>query len=171
MLTLLSAFVDIALHRRGPEHLPASRFLLALVLAANLAVAALVVQMMRDPTYPFLAVLILTGLELAFVWCLLRAFERERRFVQTAAAVLGTDTLLTIIGLPLLAWHRALGAPPNEATLPQMLDLLIWVWSIDIAASIMSRALERPYVVALAIMIGYVMLSTSLRLTLFPATN
>jgi len=169
VLALILAFVDIALHRRGPEHLPASRFLLALALVVNLAAGAVTVRLLRDPVFPLAAVLIQTALELAFVWCVLRAFERPRRFVQAASAVLGTDTLLTLIGWPLLLWHRSLGAPPTELTLPQTLDFLIWVWSIDISASIMSRALERPYVVALAIVIGYVMLSLSLRVTLFPA--
>jgi hypothetical protein len=171
VLSLILAFADIALHRRGPEHLPASRFLLGLVLALNLAAGALTVQLLRDPAFPLAAVLIQTALELAFVWCVLRAFERQQRFVQSASAVFGTDTLLTLIGWPLLLWHRSLGAPPTELTLPQTLDFLIWIWSIDVSAWILSRALERPYVVAVAIVIGYVMLSVSLRVTLFPAAN
>jgi uncharacterized membrane protein YagU involved in acid resistance len=171
LLPLISAFVDIALHRRGPEHLPASSFLFGLLLAANLAVNAIAVQIADDPALPFAAVLIQMSLELAFIWCVLRAFERQKRFIQSAAAVLGTDTLLTMIDWPLLVWHRSLDAPATDPTLPLLLDALIWVWSIDISAAIMSRALERPYVVAVAIVIGYVMLSLSLRVTLFPPAN
>jgi uncharacterized membrane protein YagU involved in acid resistance len=156
---LISAFVDIALHRRGPEHLPASQFLLGLLVATNLAAGLLTVQIADDPALPFAAVLIQTALELAFIWCVLRAFERQRRFIQSAAAVLGTDMLLALLEWPLLVWDKSLDAPLTELTLPRMIDFLIWAWSIDISAAIMSRALERPYVVALAIVIGYVMLS------------
>jgi uncharacterized membrane protein YagU involved in acid resistance len=168
VLTLILAFVEIALHRRGPEHLPPSRFLFALVLATYLVVALLTTRVLNDPVYPMPAVLIQLVLELAFIWCVLRAFERQRRFVQAACAGFGTDTLLNLTGLPLIAWHRALAAPPTDVTIPQVLQFLLWVWSIDIAAAIMSRALERPYVVALAIVVGYEMLSVSLHFTLFP---
>jgi hypothetical protein len=172
VLSLIVAFVEIALHRRGPEHLPASRFLFTLVVVIYLVVALLTTRVLNDPSYPIPAVLIQLVLELAFIWCVLRAFERQRRFVQAATAVFGTDTLLNLLGLPLVAWHRALDAPPTELTLPQLLQFLLWVvWSIDISAVIMARALERPYVVALAIVVGYSMLSAALHFTLFPPTN
>jgi hypothetical protein len=171
VLSLILPFVEIALHRRGPEHLPASRFLFGLVLAICLAVEVLRTGLLNDPANPILAALIQFALELAFIWCLLRAFERQPRFVQTACAVFGTDTLLNLLALPLVLWYRGLAAAPTEITLPQVLQFLLWVWSLDISASIMSRALERPYVVALAIVIGYVMLSASLHFTLFPPAN
>ena len=171
MLSLILPFVEIALHRRGPEHLPASRFLFGLVLVTYLVVALLTTQILNDPGYPMPAVLIQLVLELAFIWCVLRAFERQRRFVQAACAVFGTDTLLNLLALPLILWHRALAVPAAELTLPTVLQFLLWVWSIDIATSILSRALERPYVVALAIVVGYELLSASLHFTLYPPAN
>jgi hypothetical protein len=171
VLSLILPFVEIALHRRGPEHLPASRFLFGLVLVVYLVVALLTTRILNDPVYPPPAVIIQFMLELAFIWCVLRAFERQRRFVQTACAGFGTDTLLNLLGLPFIFWHRALGVAPTDITLPQVLQFLLWVWSLDIAASILSRALERPYVVALAIVIGYEMLSVSLHFTLYPPAN
>jgi hypothetical protein len=171
VLSLILPFVEIALHRRGPEHLPASRFLFGLVLVTYVAIAALRTRALNDPGYPMLAVIIQLVLEVAFIWCLLRAFERQRRFVQSACAVLGTDALMYVLSLPLIFWHRALAAPPSELTPPLVLQFLLWVWSLDIATWIMSRALERPYVVALAIVIGYVLLSASLHFTLFPPTT
>jgi hypothetical protein len=171
VLSLILPFVEIALHRRGPEHLPASRFLLGLVLVAYLAVALLRMRVLNDPGYPLPAVLVQLVLELAFIWCVLRAFERQRRFAQTACAVFGADTLIYLLSLPLAFWHGALAAPPTDVTPPLVLQFLLWVWSLDIATWIMSRALERPYVVALAIVIGYVLLSASLHFTLYPPAN
>jgi uncharacterized membrane protein YagU involved in acid resistance len=141
------------------------------VLAIYLAVALLRTALLNDPANPIAAVLIQLALEFAFIWCVLRAFERQPRFVQTACAVFGADALLNLLALPLVLWYRGLAAAPTEMTLPQVLQFLLWVWSLDISAWIMSRALERPYVVALAIVIGYVMLSASLHFTLFPPAN
>jgi hypothetical protein len=171
VLSLILPFVDIALHRRGPEHLPASRFLFTLVLVTYLVVAFFTTLILNDPGYPMPAVILQFVLELAFIWCVLRAFERQRRFMQAACAVFGTDTLLNLVALPLILWHRALAVPVTEITLPQVLQFLLWVWSIDIAASIMSRALERPYVVAVAIVVGYELLSASLHFTLYPPAS
>lgn len=174
MLRLIFAFGEIALHRRGPEQLPASQFLLALVLAAYLVVALLTSRLLGLVVYPALMVFVETTLELAFIWCVLRAFERQRRFTQTACAVLGTDALINVLGWPLIFWENALAAPATELTPPQILQFLLWVWSIDISSSILARSLERPYVLAVAIVIGYVLLSVSLRVSMFPpvpATN
>ena len=167
MWRLISAFIEIAFHRRGPEQLPSSGFLLALVLAANVGVALVTVSLADVVEHPVLMVVVDAAFWLAFVWCVLRAFERERRFRQTASALLGTDTLLSLLGLPIVLWHRALNAPA-EATLPSVLYLLIVVWSVDIGAFILSRALDRMYVLAVAIVVGYLLLSISLRATLFP---
>jgi hypothetical protein len=168
VLRLVFAFVEIALHRRGPEQLPASQFLFAVVLATYLVVALLTSRLLGFAVAPAPMVFIETALQLAFIWCLLRAFERNRRFTQTACAVVGADTLINVLRWPLIFWDNALAAPATELTLPQIFQFLLWVWSIDISSSILARALDRPYVLAVAIVIGYVMLSVSLRVSLFP---
>jgi hypothetical protein len=168
VLRLILAFVDIALHRKSPEHLPASRFFFAAVLVVYLAVALVTTRCLEIVAYPELMIAFETVLGLAFVWSVLRLFERQRRFRQTACAVLGTDTLLNLLTVPLVLWHRSLGAPDTEATVPLVLYVLVAIWSIDVSAFIMARALERPYVLTVAIMLGYVLLSVSVRATLFP---
>jgi hypothetical protein len=51
-------------------------------------------------------------------------------------------------------------------TLPRLLGLLIIFWVIDVSAFIFSRALERPYLLCIAIVIGYALLIESLQATL-----
>ena len=86
-------------------------------------------------------------------------------------AMLGARVLLAIPQVPLV---RALvDAPPPDAQNPQVglagvLWLLILVWSIDISAFVFSRALERPYLLCAAIVIGYFLLIRSLQITLLP---
>jgi hypothetical protein len=102
-----------------------------------------------------------------FVWAVLRLFDRERRFKQTATALLGADTLLNLLSLPLVLWNQSL----EGATAPALLFLLLAIWSIDIAGFVLSRTLERPYALGVAIMLGYVLLSISLRMSFFPTTS
>lgn len=167
MLRLIIAFVEIAFHRRSPADLPASRAFFGAVLVVYLVLGLATTRYLQVGQYPELMVAFDTALEFAFLWAVLRAFERERRFRQTAVAVFGVDTLLNLLNVPLLLWHRSLHAPKDEATIPYMLSLLVVIWSIDVSAFVLSRALERPYVLALAIMLGYVLLSVSVDATFF----
>ena len=168
MLPLVLAFIDIALHRRGPEQLPASSFLLGLVLVVYLVVAFATLRL--DPPPVNLAMLLVVNATLygGFVWAVLKTFKHERRFMQTAIALLGTDTLFNVMSLPLV-WLNG-QADATTMTLPEALRLLVLIWSIDVSGFVLSRAIGRPYVVGVGIMVGYVLLSISLQASLFPAT-
>jgi hypothetical protein len=168
VLRLIFAFVEISLHRRSPADLPSSRAFFVAVLIAYVGLGLAAARYVGAVKYPELMVALDTALEVGFIWAVLRAFERERRFRQTAAAVLGVDMLLNLLTIPLLFWQRSLHAPKDEATFPDVLVLLVMIWSIDVSAFILSRALERPYVLTVAIMLGYLLLSISVDATLFP---
>jgi hypothetical protein len=171
VLRVIYAFVDILLHRRGPDHLPASRFFFALVLITAIVVSLFTIQFSAIPSERFVPIIVVDiGFSLAFTWCVLRAFGVERRFLQTAAATLGAGSLLDLASLPFALWHRALSGASGEVTLPYVIYLLIaLVWLIDVSSFIMARAIARPYVLGLAIVIGYALLSVSLEASLFPA--
>lgn len=109
------------------------------------------------------------GFFLAFVFVTLRLFRRERRFVQTATALLGTDVLFSIIGLPLALWARAVAVPADAASAPMLLRLLLLLWWVDVAGFIFSRALSRPYIVGIMFVVLYVMVSLSIRDLIAPA--
>jgi hypothetical protein len=76
--------------------------------------------------------------------------------------------LLNLVTVPLVLWNGSLHAPNTETTIPQVLFILVAIWSVDISAFIMARALERPYVLTVAIMLGYLLLTVSVRVQLFP---
>jgi hypothetical protein len=173
VLRLILAFVDIMLHRRGPQDLPSSQFLVWLLLAVAVGVN-LGILFANDGTVRAAAVAILIQfLDVWFVWALLRTFNRQRRFRQTMSALLGTETILNLAGAPLVPLLEASAAASAEPqiTLPLLLTALLGVWSIDIAAFVFARALERPYVLCVAIMLGYVLLIVSLQTTLLPSVT
>lgn len=163
MWALILAFVDVALHRRGPQDLPRSEFLLGLVLAAYIVVsAAALVVISADQTRVQLFALELI-VDLGFVYVLLRVFEKSGRFMQTATALIGTGVLLNFISLPLLQWDELLGTPVGELNTPRMLLLLLLVWSFDIAGFIVSKALAKPYIVGVSIMVVYEIASMAMQ--------
>lgn len=169
MLRLILAFVDIMLHRRGPDSLPSSPFLLWSALAASLAADCLVLWLAgRSGRWIAVAVLVL-GLNVWFVWALLRTFNRQPRFRQTMTALFGINAIMNVVQIPIVM--MLLEEPPLDPenptlTLPGLIAALILLWAIDISAFVFSRALERPYLLCVAIVIGYALLIESLRVTL-----
>ena len=128
MLALLATFRDIALCRRGPEELPVSRTLLAILLltyvAFNFVQALLSGWTLRGVT-PLVVVEIL--MLLAWVWALLAFFGQRSRFVQTMSAVLGIAMLLTLLDIALLVLDNVVGVPAPVADGWSVIRLFVMV--------------------------------------------
>jgi hypothetical protein len=166
VLRLIFAFLDIMLHRRGPESMPSSRFLLWLLLGVSLGVhAALNLWAGGDSRVVAVDVLIL-GLDVWFVFALLRTFNKQPRFRQTMIALLGADIVLSRLYAPVLPWIAEQDPQNPELTIPVLLTVAAFAWAIDINAYVFSRALERPYLLCIAVVIGYALLIESLQATL-----
>lgn len=162
MWPLASVFVDIALHRRGPQDLPASQFLVGLLLAVYFVVGLSAVSI-SGSSGTVVLFLVVDGLiyYFAFVWLVLRTYERQRRYLQTVGALLGVDILLTLLSLPLRVWSGPIGdaGDTNPPMLPVLLYFAVYLWSLDIAGFVLSRALERPYISGVLIVLLYAMIS------------
>jgi len=168
---LVFVFIEICLHRKGPDALPASRFLLALVIAAYLIVSLIALGVSWPLSRVLGALALDLGLRLVFFSIVLSAARRASRFLQTVTAVLGAEIFLTCLALPLL-YAQALGAEgtPIDVLSTSMLLLLLF-WSIDISGFVLSRALQRSYIVGVSIMVGYVVSSMVLSEFFFPSPN
>lgn len=168
MQRLVSVFVDIAFHRKGPDALPASRFLFGLVLAAYTVVGALTLALERPFAQVMVAIMFHVGLYLAFITAVLAVARRRARFLQTATAALGVETFLGCVALPLLLTGAAQSDNGGASALAALTLLLIVLWSIDIVGFVLARALDSAYVVGVMIMLGYVVSSMTLGEFLFP---
>ncbi len=163
MWPLASAFVDIAFHRRGPEDLPSSRFLVALLFPLYL-LTGLAILWVADGMG---AAQLVFGLAdacayIAFLWLVLSVAGKAPRFRQTASAVLGTTILLNVVAIPLQAWHDAVTTNDTETSIALFGYLALVFWAIDISGYILSRALEQPYMVGVLIVVLYFMISLSI---------
>ena len=169
MLRLILAFVDIMLHRRGPDSLPSSQFLLWALLAFSILADFAILWLAGESVRSFAVSLLVTGFDVWFVWAVLRTFNRQPRFRQTMTAMLGADLLLAGFQAPLVRPRAEMPPPDPEnpmVTLTGVLWLAIIVWSIDISAFVFSRALARLFFLCVAIVIAYFLLMRSLQLTL-----
>ncbi len=171
MWPLSLAFVDIILHRRGPQDLPASQLLLALLLVVYAVVTLVALRVISATESDMLFVVIEPIIDLGVIFLVLHAFSRAGRFLQTATALVGTGVLLNLVYVPLLHWNEVWQAPPTELTLPRLLIVGMLLWSFDVAGYIVSRALEKPYVVGVSIVVVYEIASIALRQALFPAAS
>lgn len=166
MLRLILAFIDIMLHRRGPQDVPSSRFLFWLLLGTSLGVELAVELWMSGSASGVAVVVLVTGFDIWFVWAVLRLFNRQARFRQTMTALFGATTILSVLQLPVVPFIETQTTEPPQLTIPLLVGLLVLAWSIDIHAFVFSRAIERPYVLCLAIVIAYALLIVSLDATL-----
>jgi hypothetical protein len=143
MTNLLRLFVEIALLRRGPQDLPASMFLLSLTVLGYVAVNAVARVLMPATEGPWLLQL---AFELVFTlgWyaVLLRLVNRPERFLQTATAMFGYQTLLAP---PIVAaiWLVQLFGKDSVWLLPVLvIALVLVIWLIAAGAHVLKAALE-----------------------------
>jgi hypothetical protein len=159
VLQFLKVFLDIVLWRRGPQDLPASPLLLALVTAAYVAVSAVQLLMLHEagPTW-FVFVVVDPVLLICGTWLLLRLFQHPERFLQTATAVLGTGALLGLaVYLPLQWILDAAGATP-ESTLAGIAALALVVMFALVTGRILQLAMDASLFTGVAISLTYFLL-------------
>lgn len=143
--TLLPLVRDLVFLRRGPQDLPYSQSLLALLIAAMLALTAALAAELADISVARTAFSML--LQLALVAAALRMGEKSERFVQTATALLSASIVLTLLAIPVLfgtdgVWALDPGTLSRAQRVAVMGALVFQVWDIAITAHILRHALD-----------------------------
>jgi len=145
--------------------------LFGIVLVAYLTVSLLALQINWDLSETVGPLVADVTFCVVFFWLLLRIAEHSGRYWQTVTALLGAETFLSIVAIPLLVLRSA--AAGSETFEPMMVLLLTFVllWSVDVGGFILSRALEQAYIVGVLIMVGYVIGSFMLGEFFFPTVE
>src|ERR1019366_7663316 len=129
MLRLAKAFWDLALWRITPAQLPASVFLLGLVMAAVATLeflGALLPPAQSDRI--LIRVVLSVVLPLAWTWAILRLTGHRQRFLQTAIALLGVAALAQLVLYPLGSLLNVLGMDHPIAIPLGLLSFVGLVW-------------------------------------------
>lgn len=154
MLSLLQTFVDIALWRKGPQDLPASRFLAWSTLLVYVTTCFIQLFYLRM-SVAVAIIAVQVGMLLAWLWVVLAFFERRERFVQTVTAVLGVSTLIALIDIVVRSFQLALAGPAFQPS-PLVSYLRFLAYALAVGRIFM-HALERGLFtgIALTVAIAY----------------
>ncbi len=137
---LFGVVVDIVLLRRGPEHLPASPALLAVVVASFAVVASLVAAAVATPDQNWPVELgTVIGVTLLWYQVAFRMANKRERFPQTMTALFAVLLVFAPLMMPLMnAWmvqvrnFEATKAPPSSWLGLLLLLLLCWRFLINV---------------------------------------
>ena len=175
MKELIQAFTQIALLRRGPQDLPASRLLLGLTMMAYFGVCLLVISLMPPQPgweeHP--------GVDIVFwiLWyfTLLRIAGRSERILQTTTAVIGFQTILAAPAL-VADWLMFRFAKDETWQLPVgLMWLMLFIWMVAANSHVVKAAFEWSSFASVALVILQIfagdLLVTVLFTTLPPGTT
>jgi hypothetical protein len=163
MPPLIRLFVDIALHRKGPQDVPAASGLLGLTLLAYLAMGAATLWPSAANVNLLMAQLVMDLLLILVIFGgLLAATGHGGRAVQTLSALFGVGALLSAIALPfvwIVARSLTDGAPAPGLELPALLSTLalftLLLASLMITGHILRHALDWSYAAGVLMAVAY----------------
>jgi hypothetical protein len=156
---LFSGVVDIILLRSGPEKLPASQTLLAIVVGLSILGSVVMSAVVALPTRNALLEGV-TGCAVMLLWfrvALALANKRER-FQQTMTAIFGVNTLFIPVMVPLLGAllpyleKQDPNTPPPAALL--LVTMFVGAWAFAVEVRIVRSAFECPWIGAILLVVG-----------------
>lgn len=163
MMELIVLFVDICLFKKGPQDVPASRFLFGLALCAYWTVGILLLSLQSDWLDAGAQALTESLLLMAFAWGVLVVTHKVPRWLQTTTTLLATDALISLPGAVLLsAW---LAHPAAEGL--QLALLALTVWHLAVIAHVVRLALSRSFMLGVVLAVGYVSVTYGIMTMLF----
>lgn len=163
MYELVLLFFQISIFQKGPQDVPATRFVLKLLLPIYVAINYLILLLNGVASTAPLQILADFTLMVLFYWPLLYFAGKTARFPQTLAAIIGCDIIVNFFALPAIA---TLNSHANSLAYFAMFGLLLWHWLIS--GHILRHALDRPLFFGLGLALLYIMLSSQVMAALFP---
>lgn len=176
MQALIRLFIEIALHRKGPQDVPAVSAVLGVALCAYLLVGAAVLWPSSTSVSTLLGQLTLDLLLLVLVFGgLLGGTGRSERMPQTLAALFGTGALLSTVALP-FTWLAARTISDGEpvpgmegpALLSAMALFTLLVASLFVTGHILRHALGWSYAAGVLAAVLYFATSVAVFRAVFP---
>lgn len=165
MLVLLQFFVDLARLRRGPQDLPYSPALLALMAVLSVLIGTINGRELFDGVRAaFGANLVDLVLSLGLLWVLLKTKNKAARWQQTATAFLGLGVLAGLIMLFVRTPADALGI----RDIALLIDLVVAIWLHVALGNVLRHALEIPLLAGVLIVLAYTVFALNLIAQVFP---
>jgi hypothetical protein len=147
---------DIVLLRQGPDKLPRSWLVFFVALVISVLVSMSVSEIVLPGIDPMHDVtLLLAILNVGFYFVVLQVTGYPERFVQTAIAILGADAVLTFFYMGGFLAVELIADKSTALTLAWFISC----WSVSVEGHIIARAIDRHWLVGIAIALAsYVLL-------------
>jgi hypothetical protein len=170
MQQILIFFWQLCLLRESPEKLPASPFVVRLVLVVYLSIALIAVTLNQPrQTLPAIIGTVIVGLifQAVFIWSLLVFKRVTHRFTAALASLLGANTLMLLILMPVnFTLINTEGGALN--LLASFISWVCLAWWLVIAGSIYRYAINISLIQGAAIAFVSELLAAIVTITLFP---
>ncbi len=153
MFEIIKLLFDICLFKKGPQNLPASIWLLRLLLIVDVGVSFLMINIRTGLAVSLLQAAVSALLIAGFSWLMLFAAGKRERFNQTTCALLGSDALISFFALPGMA-SMMIGAGALLAFIVTI-ALMIWHWAVT--GHIIRNALGQTWTFSLGLAFLYIL--------------
>jgi len=167
MTALLLLFIDLCRLRRGPQDLPASRFLMTLAAAGYFVIGLAISLLEQSLGLAILSAAVDTLMLAALAWLSLWIIGKTVRFTQTYTALAGTGILFSLMGWPLIAFLQ--GLPQGQGSSLSLLLLGLVIWNIVVIGHILRHALGLMMWAASGLALFYMYLSIRVMSALYIA--
>jgi hypothetical protein len=168
LYAFVAPFIDIALLRRGPQHLPASNGLLGLAALAYVLAGLLTTVSALGVPRAAMAGVVDAGVTAALASSLLLVHGHTPRIRQTITALFGVGTLISLLAMPVTGWLHRVHEAGEVAALPVLLMLGLIAWSLAVTAHVLRHALSTHYVVGLVAAVVFLWISVAIGSWLLP---
>jgi len=163
MYELLKIFFDICLFKKGPEDIPVSMSLLYFLLPIYACTSFLILILNTDVTNAILQIGIEIVLILSFCRIILYLAKKTERYVQTACAIVATDSIISFFAIPVMG---SLLVEGSALSFFSIVLLMLWQWNIS--GFIFAKALSQTFTFGLGVSFVYILVSYQLMTLLFP---
>jgi hypothetical protein len=169
MFEILRLFYDIMLFKKTPQDVPFSPFLTRMTLVGYASISFLMVFMTSHWFSAVLEMAVDIVLLMAFARITLAWVHKSGRYQQTFCALLGTDALITLCGIPATAVMLVPSGDLGLLGLLILVGLMLWHWAV--IAHILRHALEQTLGFSLGLALLYMMAAYQIIGLLFPTLN
>jgi hypothetical protein len=160
-MNVIARFLDICLLKAGPQDIPASTWLMKIVLLSYFLIATVSQLFEYSLVMSLAAALAELLLLVVFVKAVLTLRGYKARFNQTVTAIAGTGCLISLIALPLV--HIASTIIPEDISsmdsIIMLLVMLVLLWSLMVTAHIFRQAFEIKVGIAVILTVIYTFLT------------
>lgn len=162
---LVWTFIRILLFQKSPDVIPASWFLLGILLVLNLGLGIVSFAVQYDVLDSVLRTLADMLISICFVYLVLMAVNKSARSLQTISAMLGVSIILNLLSLPLL---MMLAEKQLSAGFAGLFLYIIFCWHIAVMGHIFRHALSVRLAVGMMVSFVYILVAMAIFYSLFP---